>query len=214
MKTIEIKLYKFNELSEESKQNAIEKFRSSNDNFFWQSDWQASLDKFCEAFPVKWKECDVYRGINYSVTCDDNIAELKGIRLMKYIYNNFEHILFKGKYLKGFCYENEKDIKEHVRLKTKKLSNGRYFQSYYSKIEKDNSCVLTGFCGDNDILSPIYEFLKNPKESVTFADVLSDCLETWLKGVRNDYESQQSDEYISDHLEANDYDFTEDGKIY
>jgi hypothetical protein len=214
MKTIELKIFKFNELSEESKQYAIEKYRSNNEEFFWQSEWQDVLKKFCDIFPISWSHCDIYQGIDFDIKCDDNIQELSGIRLMKYIQNNYSSFLWKGKYYKSFSYTNEKDLKHHNNIQTKQLSNGKYFQSFYSKIQKENSCVLTGFCGDDDILSPIYEFLKNPKESVTFADLLSDCLNSWLKGVRDDYEGQQTDEYISEHLDANDYDFTEDGEIY
>lgn len=214
MKTKTINVYTFDELSEEAKQKAIDNYRNSGMDYFWGNDNEKTLNEFAGIFPItinNWQYGGCRGDINFHMTCDDEIIELKGIRLLKYLYNNYEHWLFKGKYYQSFCCEKEKDIKHHPRLKNEQLSNGKYFQSYYSKLQKDTCCVLTGYCIDDDILNPIYEFLKKPTDNINFEDLMQDCLDSWIKACSDDYEYQQSDEAISEHLEANEYEYDETG---
>lgn len=199
MRIEQVKLYKFDELSEESQQVAIDNWRNSNYEVAWQSEWEDSLNKFCDIFPIKWDSWDIYQRINYRIQCDDEIRELSGIRLLKYIINNYWDDIFKGKY-----YSTDGQ-----------WINGKYhYKKRYSKCQFEFDCPLTGFCGDYDILQPILDFLKNPQDNITFEDLLSDCLASWRIAVKNDYESQQSDEYIKECLEINEYEFTEDGEIF
>lgn len=75
------------------------------------------------------------------------------------------------------------------------------------------SCPFTGVCFDHDFLQNIINFIKSPNNSQTWGDlietekVLSDLLD-------RERESQLSDEYILATIEANDYEFNEDGTIY
>lgn len=127
-------------------------------------------------FPINWESWDIYWGINYSVTCDDDIANLSGARLVAYLVNN---------------YLGQKNKYKHSLL--------------------DGECFFTGFCGDEDLIDPIREFMLKPTEKTSFADLLSACLESWLVAVRRDYESQQEDEYIAEYLTANEYEYLENG---
>jgi hypothetical protein len=208
MRTKTINIYSFDELSEEAKEKAIEDYRSNGFDYFWGDDNENTLKEFEDIFPIsvgRW-EYGYHNFINFEMTCDDEISELKGIRLLKYLYNNYESILFQGEFKNTI----ENRIK-HPRIKSKKLSNGKWFNSYHSAIFKSNCCVLTGYCLDDNILEPIYQFLKNPKDNINFEDLMKDCLESWIQACRNDYEYQQSNEYISEHLEANEYEFDEEG---
>ena len=164
----------------------------------WQTENENSLKGFENIFPIKstnW-EYGYQNFINYKLdTIDyDEVWEFTGIRLLKWLVNNYWNDLFKPKYIGN-------------------LESKKGFHPVYSKCTFDNSCVLTGYCLDNDILDPIYNFIKKPDES-TLEDLLYDCLQSWVFACRNDYEYQQSDEYITEEILANEYEFTADGEMY
>lgn len=46
MKTIQINLYKFSELSETAKQTAIENYRNTHNDYFWADENRETLSKF------------------------------------------------------------------------------------------------------------------------------------------------------------------------
>lgn len=222
MKTVEINLYKFDELSERAKQKAIETYRSNNSDYFWADENRQTLEKFAEIFPINirdWSYGGRGEGVYFSFTCDDNIEELTGQRLATYIWNNYKSDLFKGKYYhsQNFGLTDHKLI--HRRVKSTQITNncpnkGKWSNSYYSAITLENSCVLTGYCMDDEILNPIYEFLNKPIENISFRDLLENCFDSWVTACNSDYEYQNSDEYISETLADNDCDFEKDGSIY
>ena len=93
--------------------------------------------------------------------------------------------------------------------------NGKYtYKHRYSKIIKDTCCVLTGYYIDDDILEPIYDFLKKPSKHVTFADLMRDCLQFWVIACNKDYEACTSMEYFAELCEANGYEFTGYGNVW
>jgi hypothetical protein len=191
MRTQEISIYKFSELPEDTQEKVIEHFREGDQNF-WSKENEETLKAFEEFFPVKIKDWEygVRNYINFTLTCDETIEPLTGVRLLKYILNNYGTRLFKPKYLK------------HVKGKAR-----------YSRINKDTCCVLTGYCIDDDTLQPIYDFLKTPSNSVTLQDLMNDCLHAWVFACRRDYEHAYSDEAIKETIDANEYEFTEEGKL-
>lgn len=195
--TVEYKVYKFNELSQEAQKTALENYRSRGFEYFWASENEDTLKAFKEVFPVTVIDWEYgYRNyINFEMTCDGDIADLAGIRLLKYLYNNYGDVLFKRKYIGH-------------------LENREKFTPVYSRCQKENSCVLTGYCIDDNILDPIYNFLKNPTNNITFEDLMGDCLNSWVKACDEDYQYQLSDEAIAEHFEANDYEFLENGENY
>ena len=67
---------------------------------------------------------------------------------------------------------------------------------------------------DNEILAPIFDFMRKPNNNTSFKDLLNDCFEAWVTACNNDIDSQNSDEYISENLESNDYEYTEDGEEF
>jgi hypothetical protein len=210
IKTIEV--YSIDELNVVAKQKAIEYFRC-NKEYFWIDEAIDTLSEFAKIFPVKIKNYELspysYSYIKYSLDCNDEIKCLEGIRLYKYIMNNFHRYLIKGKY---FNVKTER-ILEHRNIKSKKLSNGKTFQAYYSRVLFDNSCVLTGVCFDDDILSPIYSYLKKIRKGITFEDLIDECIESLKDSIIKDMEFQDSDEYILEHIDANEYEFDEDGNM-
>ncbi len=80
------------------------------------------------------------------------------------------------------------------------------------RIGLDKECPFTGYCADEDLLAPIRAITEG--ENPLRIDILQDCLDSWLSGFNADIESQQSDEYITDYIILNEYEFTIDGKRY
>lgn len=208
METIEIKIYSFDELTEVAQQNAINIFRQKQDFSFEFDDIISSVKKLIDIFDLKTG--NEYTDLRYS-HIEDNILELSGVRLYKYILNNYGFALFKPKYLK--CIDKAVNYKQFI-CKQHKNHKGEIYTFLYSKHKKTDSCVLTGVCYDDDILQPIYDFLKKPCKLTTFEDLIQD-IENAISKTFNDTEDWiNSDEYITDIIEANDYEFTEDGKLY
>jgi hypothetical protein len=199
MRTATIKVYKVDELSEKAKEKAFNDFCCTSD-YFSASENESTLKEFENLFPIKVKQWEYgFQGsyINYEFT-DDEIEELSGIRLLKYLYNNYWTDLFKGKY----------------------YSKGRYIDGKYtyksrrSKAIFEHCCVLTGYCIDDDILDPIYNFLKKPEAHITFNDLMDDCLQSWIKACENDYEAYFSMESFEDMAQANEWEFKENGEMF
>ncbi len=92
--------------------------------------------------------------------------------------------------------------------------NGNFKKQRKSRVFTDNSCVLTGYCADEDILKPIYDFLKSPDKDTTLYDLMDKCLDNFFKSCRDDMEYQCSEECFKESCVANDYEFYENGRIY
>lgn len=208
MRTIEIKVYSFDELNEEAKETALYNFKPCID--FIYDDARQTILNACELLGLKtssnsWLEPDL--------NCiDDNIMNLSGLRLRKYFLNNFE--LYKGKH---YNVKANKPIK-HNRVVTKgPFKTGNYFVAYYSAIQKEACSILTGMCYDDYFLRPIYDLIafkdKNLKNK-TFEDVIIDCFHSLEKTLKSEEEYSYSEEGKTEEIIANDYEFLEDGSIY
>ena len=90
--------------------------------------------------------------------------------------------------------------------------NGR--KGRESRIFVDTCCPLTGYCIDNDILDPIYRFLKSPTENVTFDNLMDECLDSFFRACRDDMESTQTLEYFTEESNANGWEYLSDGKLF
>jgi hypothetical protein len=190
MKTVEITLYDFDELSEEVQQRVINKYRNEGDMDFWRDEYEKTLELFCDIFNIKvneWAIC--YRkAILFDFNHDDDVRELSGVRAVKWFWNNGYQKCMKGKYY----HKNRKHRHSKILL------------------EADN-CPLTGVCSDDYILEPLIEFMKKPDSSTVY-EVLEKCLERWLNAMESDYEETQEDEYIIEQLEG--FMFTISGEIH
>ena len=204
MKTIEIKLYEFSELSEDAKQNAINEYKNSDheDQFYFDEIIQ-SAKKVIEIFGFEFgREYSTIKTMNI----DDDVLSLSGLRLQKYIYNNFYHELFTPK-IYSLWSKKEKSFKHHK-------DGFPVLKRRHSRIFKTNDCVLTGVCYDMDILKPVYDFLENPCKNTTFEDLIKSIEHSIDNCFYNTEKWINSDEFIIDHFEANDYEFKVNGEIY
>jgi len=208
MKTIEIKVYSFDELSDEAKKFALDKYLE-DESFDWI--WHDACNTI-KAFVDKQSIVETSRESwlipRFSVDYDE-LLELSGIRLMKYFHNNYD-FLFKRRYRKHFDgHKNHRNIVNKIAPST-----GNKYCFYYSSIFiDDNCCPLTGVCYDDDFLRPIYEFLKSP-DNRNFRDIIEQCFKSLEKAINNEIEGNSTIESFSEHCDANDYQFLENGKRY
>lgn len=156
MKTIEINLYKFNELSEEAQQTAIEKLWDINITDSW---WDG-------------------------------------------LYDDAENV---GVTIKGFD-----------------IGRGSYCNIEFDGSPLDTAHLITINWGDAcDEWKLSEQFIKDYEamsDDDDFEDVEDEyrtqLSEVFLQNLRNEYEYLTSKEAIIETIEANEYDFTEDGRLY
>ena len=197
MKTVtrNYEVYEVNELSNEARQRAYNNWLSNSCDYpYWDED-SDTLDEFTRLFNLRVKkyECSAY-DYTYSLESlnDEEIDELSGLRLYKYLVNNFWCYLFKHKrYYHKDYFVNRK----------KRLSNIFY----------TNCCVLTGVCSDEAILEPIYDFLKKPNEGTNFLSLMYECLESFFKYCRECIKDYESEENFIEICKENDYTFLSNG---
>jgi len=164
MKTIEIKVYEFDELDKQTKEKVIENYRYINvDNTFW---YDCIKEEF-NFLGLEIKEFDLGRR-NYVNIYIDNLEETS-----KSILHEFgDSVLIK--------------------------QTAKNYMNEYEKIQAN-------FKEDEDIEREL-EILDEQYEKEYSEDILS-----YLK---LNYDWETSDEAIYQTIEANEYDFTIEGKIY
>jgi hypothetical protein len=207
MRTIRTKVYFFNELSEEAKQTAINKQRPNVDTDYIYDEAHETVKAFNELFnlsehPNNWLNAN-------AGNIENDVLKLRGVRLQKYLWNNFKNGLFKGKY---YSLWSKKDVSY------KHYKDGYpVLKSRYSKVIKENCCVLTGMCYDNDMLEPIYSFLLKRDFSnctTNFCKLLNDCFNSLKNTIENEIEYKESDAGVTEEIMSNEYEFTKNGNRF
>lgn len=192
MKTIEIELYKFTELSENAKNAAIEKHKENSEIFldFFNDDCHEQIKEngFRGNIKLQYRlSCSQGDGLSFSCDYFDNLnalfIEILGTEKQKTIDSIINNISFKCDGNNGrYCYASKNDI----------------------SLELDNYYLKSSTNIDN-LISKVESKLK---------DLYIDLCNELEKQGYDDIEHQHSDEYIIETLTENDYYFTIDGKIY
>lgn len=211
MKTIRTKVYSFSELNEAAQQKAINNYRNNGiDTDYIYDDAHNTVKQFNNLFGTK-ESGRSWLDINTG-HIDDNILNLKGLRLRTYIINNFGHKLYKGKYFSLWS-KTEKSYKYYK-------EGFPVLKSRYSKVLFDNCCVLTGVCYDNSILQPVYDFIENYKGKadyysyMDFETLMNDCIAELGKDIESEIDGINEDAHIAELLQNNDQEYTKDGKEF
>lgn len=205
-RTIEIVVYKFEELSDEAKERAHEKWQERW-QFSWSDEYMETMKEFCNHFPVELKGYQIstcspsYADMKF--TGDHDLAQLSGTRLMAKLYTGYSDAFLKGKYFSLWSKTEKSDNWPQTKLGRLKYCHSRVL------MERKN-CALTGFSADEDILEPIYNFLDKPDDT-TFEELMESCFDSWCEAYKNDMEHSYSMEYFKDECEANEYEFDEHG---
>ena len=218
MKEITIKLYTFDELSDEAKKKAHETFLSTGDYWGASGDATATIKKVEELFGIKLSDWEInsynprYPTVAFQDSrWHDDALDLKGNRARAYLWNNFGKVLLTGRYYS----------KWHG---TKYAHSRLFFDRVY-----DGTCPLTGVCFDCDALDPLAYFCfgvvwngekrvpscrsLRADNAVTVKSVIQDCVYSLFKAFNADYEASESMDYFAELCEGNGWTFEEDGTM-
>lgn len=188
MKTItkSYEVYKFAELPEEAKQKALENYCEINleDEEWWRSD---SLIDDAKEYGI---------GINL-----DQMEFDLGRDNYLYFFDDYVDKKNRTGNQKGIWIEDEKKFLEGMTVTTKDMD----FELWI------DSNTYAGGVGQNFVeTGNNYDEVDETK----IQNRLKDCIDTLFDRIKADYEYSTSEEAIIETLEANDYDFTLDGKIF
>lgn len=213
MQTKTIEVYEFKELTEKAKEKAIQEYRDKNHTFFWNDEYKNSLNEFEKHWPIKINNYEIsaycHCFIDWEYTGDEQHGELSGLKLAKHLWNEYEHVLFEGKYY-GKLVDHEKDGKKIE--KSKEHPAGVRHVKRYSKVIKEPR-MLTGYYADYELTDRLHKALDG-KYKGTFQELLGECIEQFKTAWQKDMEYQDSDEFITEQMECNEYRFLIDGTHY
>ena len=200
MKTVTINTYKFSELTEEATQIAIDNYTPCLDYIV--NDALATIKAGLKAF-----DCELIgycigatpdRGEYMQVSTYTEYSEdIQGFRLRTYLLNNFSRYLYTGK----------------PQGKYEKRGEKWAYKRYSKVIFLETDCPFTGMCYDCDFLQPIVDFIKKP-DSSTFKELMQSCVDNVVSVLHSEGEYRLSDEGKIEDIEANEWDFTENGETY
>jgi hypothetical protein len=211
--TITRTIYTFEELTPEAQQNAINQYRG--DGIDTSHNWDEarhSVNAFCDLF-----DCRTGRNSWLDVTANDceTRHDLTGQRLRTYLLNNFSSAFYERKY-RGHSKNDHRSTerpKDHRMVtKIRKDHKGNYYRVFRSNFEVESCCPFTGVCYDEDLLQPLKEFIKQP-DARTFDDLMTEAGESLRISLESEDEYRNSDEAVKETIEANAYEFTEDGEL-
>jgi hypothetical protein len=188
MKTIEIEVYNYSELSYNAKDKVKKWIYEGLD--YISDEAGKTLDAFFKLFPASYHNVDFNEPYRNDIRVSNNMEGKELFRFMDSIYYSF----FKGKHYGKFV--NQKYIK-----RTSKVM-----------FEADN-CPLTGMGYDYSILNPILEYYKNPDSISDLSELLSACVDSLCKDIQDEICGRLTDEAIIEHCKANEYFFTESGEL-
>lgn len=204
MRTLQINLYSFDELTDDAKEKAIQAKREENAPYYWDN-----VSDFIEALK------DIAYAINGEIkdysfsTCSpsyiefyfsDIADELKDLRALKYIYHRFVAPFMCGK-----CYG-----------KLIPTNDGYIHKKRYSKAILSFE-PKSGICIDYVILTTYKEYIEKArnKESFDVDDFIKDIeknLSDYIVSSAEEYDSDQ--EWMEKLQEDNSEIYTKEGQIY
>jgi hypothetical protein len=197
MQTHTVTTYTAKELREQfpkAFEKALQRWHNRGE-IFWQDETVDSLKALVKAAGAKLKDWNLgayNRGNHISVEFpQDEAGELYGPRAIAWIENNLLDTLrvpWRGK---------------------ERWELAKYGSAY--RAGKIKPCPFTGYCSDD-------EYLDALRKSVRSGSTLKESFEalafTCAEILERDCEDQNSPDYFVEHAEANDYQFTEDGKQF
>ena len=165
MRTETINIYKFNELSDSAKENAISNWRNHGD-YAWTDEWMDSLKTFCDLLGITIRDYSIgpyshsYINWSYEPSYEFELTDIRGLRLRTWLINNWMPYFKKGKYYSGFD----------------KWVDGKYhYKHRYSKCQFDyDNCPLTGYVGDMALIQPVLDFIAKPESHIDLEDIVNE----------------------------------------
>ena len=200
MRTIERKIYRYDELSEQAKEVAIESMRDRISDIRIESDsddYRNTLEMIERIFRVNiydWRvdEYNSYFRFNF-VGVDDDIENEPRL-LLRYLNTNVLP-----------CIDNQK----RYYSKTARVSRRSRILS-----NKSYDYCLTGCWCDDAVDNALNNINQSVKKHFNAREFVNSILKGFFEQWRNDYEYSNSDECIAEDIEANNYEFYENGEPY
>ena len=200
MRTIEQHIFRYDELSEQAQKLAIESMREKIGSTIIETDaydYRNTLDKIEHVFGVKvydWSvdECNFY--FRFEFTNIEEETENEPRLLLRYLNTNVLP-----------CIDNKKRYYSKTARASRK-SRILYNNSY--------EYCLTGCWCDYAVDNALNNINKSVKKHLNAREFVESLLEGFFEQWRNDYENACSDECIAEDIEANEYEFYENGKPY
>ena len=202
MRKVENIIYKFDELSADAKERAIDEVRNNSDIWWFVDEVLNSFSAIGDCTGLKLKNYS-FSLCNYSYiklgrpyTCFIECDDITGIRAYKYIVNNFLKNIKYGKFYNKLYYTKNK--------------------VYKSKTIYNNSCIFTGMYYDNVLIDTWKEWKNKLRKTryisvEDFITLLENNMVDEVMDIANYYDS---DAGIIEYINANDIEFYEDGSIY
>lgn len=206
MKTVTVKLYHWDELNETAKRHYWEHggLDFSGD---YSSDYERTLDAFCDAFDCSCVGWDVTDWTYHFSTitagrwddCPDS-PEHAARWIARTLWNEYRDKIYQGKYFSSMKWENG----------TCTIKGRR------SKIMLESNCPLTGYFADNVIMAPLLDCLNGKREFTDTYALFDACFDAFFKAWRDDIEYCASFEYFDEQMAENfpDQYFTEKGAAW
>jgi hypothetical protein len=184
-------IYLFHELSPAAQKRVLERERDRFDrsgDIVWQHELFDSFKAVYKAAGVKLLDYQLRLSSSYArIDLPTEVKELRGARAIAWLENN----LFDGLRMTRARY----------------LSRRKENFGYGYRVGKIPDCPLTGYCADDDFLNCCRN-IGNASIGQLFKEVLPAKYQELLWA---EYEYQRSDEYLRDCVEANSFEFTENG---
>ena len=206
MRSVTTNIYNFGELNETAKGKARQWFREASCEDW--SDEKKSIEAIGDVLHADRVDYSVgttgYSYVEYVVILNDEILSMEGNRALTWVFNNWIEPTFRGKYY-GKLIPCEKS-KEHP--------------AGFRHIYRNSNCTkvfngITGFYMDMNLYEAYAEMQKSVKKGnaiVTVMGFLKLLEERLTSEWKNEMDYHDSDEYIDEMMEANGYEFYEDGK--
>jgi hypothetical protein len=149
----------------------------------------SELDDYAQDRARKWFSVAGYVWIDEGIESIRAFCDHYGVKLEDYSISAYCHSYIKT------------DVENH------------HFRGLkFKQVEKDKDLNPTGYCLDCDLFSTMYQSMRDNGGNALAAFL--DAIEAGKRGIIADMKWQDSEEYISQMIEANDYQFLEDGTIY
>ena len=195
MRTEIVKIYTFNELSEEAKDTAVENLRRS---YYDYNDFAGWAVDNCSLFEPKHNELEELFGTEYKFPLIENTRKNIFFDTDRNYFLDCQEamqVTNDTHFLKWLGINEELAEKTDYKIYT---PNGRNSDTII-EFEEGYSCEFTD--EDNKIL-----MLAEDKFNQHIKDI--------LERIKNGIDYRYTDEAITEDIEANEYEFTEDGNLY
>ena len=205
MRTITKNIYTFNELSEEAKEKTIFDYREGTTEIFWADEILESLKGLfenCSSVELKDYSLGEYNSSIDVRFYNEETEEISGKRAFAWIENN---LLCNIRYKQGISH-----IKERVWTSDCVKSVDRKDGYFLNNAGKIKECPFTGYYADDDFLDSL---LKDIREGADLKTAFEGLASEYQKIINNEIDYQNSEEYIIEHMEANNYKFDENGEM-